>query len=327
MTEPSHDRPQASVVIATHNRGARLTRCVESLAAQDVDPALFELIVADDGSDDGSTAVVEALEVPFDLRVLRLPKGGKAAAVNAAIEHARGPICILLDDDVVAAPTLIRAYMDAYEENPMTLGLGSIYQQPVEAKDWYARAFAAGWNRIYAEREEREAAWNDCYGANMSAPLTALTEVGGLSELATAEDIELGYRLTKVGCVPRFVHDANVVHDDQKRSARMLAEMRMQGRVHVEVARTHPELASTLLHWGAQRFRGELRLRRALVRIDIPPRVLASIGPIVPRRYAPLWSAMVKQVAFWEGVRSAVDDAEWAILTEDGAGAPAEARG
>ena len=103
MNEPLATTPKASVVIATHNRGARLTRCVESLAAQDVDPGTFELIVADDGSDDGSTEVVEALEVPFELRVLRLSRGGKAAAVNAAIELARGPVCILLDDDVVAS--------------------------------------------------------------------------------------------------------------------------------------------------------------------------------------------------------------------------------
>jgi glycosyltransferase involved in cell wall biosynthesis len=310
-------KPQVSVLIATHNRGARLTRCIESLAAQDVDPEVFELIVADDGSDDGSTATIEALEVPFDLRVLRLPKGGKAAAVNAAIEHACGPICILLDDDVIAAPMLISAYMKAHEENPMTLGLGSIYQQAVEAKDWYAHAFAAGWNRIYAERTEREAAWNDCYGANMSAPLAALKEVGGLSALATAEDIELGYRLTRFGCVPRFVPDAKVTHDDQKRSTKMLAEMRLQGKVHVEVARERPELASTLLSWGDQRFRGERRLRRALVWTHTSPRFLTYLGPAVPQRYTRLLSGLIKQVAFWQGVRSAVDDAEWAILTQE----------
>lgn len=315
MNEPLATTPKASVVIATYNRGARLTRCVESLAAQDVDPGTFELIVADDGSDDGSTEVVEALEVPFELRVLRLPRGGKAAAVNAAIELARGPVCILLDDDVVAAPALVSAYVKAHQENPMTLGLGSIYQQPVEARDWYARAFAAGWNRIYAERRDREAAWNDCYGANMSAPLATLTEVGGLSDLATAEDIELGYRLTKAGCVARFVHEANVVHDDQKRSAKMLAEMRMQGTVHVEVGRTNPELASTLLRWDDQRFPGELLLRRVLVQIHTPPRFLASLGPLVPSRYARFWSGLVKQVAFWEGVRSVVDDGEWSTLT------------
>lgn len=312
--------PQASIVIATHNRGFRLSRCVESLAAQAVDPAGFELIVADDGSDDGSPAAIEKLEVPFELRVLRLPKGGKVAAVNAAIEHARGRFCILLDDDVIAAPTLVGAYLTAHEENPMTLGLGEIYQHPVEAKDWYAQAFAKGWNRMYAERRGREAAWNDCFGANMSAPLAALKEVGGLSDLATAEDIELGYRLTKVGCVPRFVHDARVVHDDQKRSPRMLAEMRAQGKTHVEVARTHPELASTLLAWGVQRFPGEMQLRRALVRIHARPRALAAMGPAVPRRYSPLWSGLVKQVAFWEGVRSVVDDAEWATLTDEGSG-------
>jgi GT2 family glycosyltransferase len=310
-------RPQVSVLIATHNRATLLQRCATSLAAQDVDPATFEVIVADDGSDDGSPAAIEALEVPFDLRVLRLEKGGKAAAVNAAIEHARAPICVLLDDDVIAVPGLIGAYLKAYEEEPMTLGFGPIYQQPVAAKDWYAHAFAAGWNRIYAERPEREAAWNDCYGANMSAPLAALKEVGGLSALATAEDIELGYRLTKSGCVPRFVPEAKVTHDDQKRSTKMLAEMRLQGKTHIEVAREHPELASTLLDWGNQRFRGDLQIRRALVWARVPPRWLTYLGPAVPQHYTLLLSGLIKQVAFWQGVRASVDDAEWATLTAE----------
>jgi glycosyltransferase involved in cell wall biosynthesis len=315
VTEPTN--PRASVLIATHNRVGRLTRCLQSLAGQEVDPTAFEVIVADDGSDDGSPAAIEALEMPFELQVLRLPKGGKSAAVNAAIERARGAVCILLDDDVIAVPGLIAAYLSEHEEHPMTLGLGSIHQQPVEGKDWYAHAFAAGWNRLYAERTGREAGWQDCFGANMSAPLAALKEAGGLRDLPTAEDIELGYRLTKVGCTPRFVPAAHVVHDDQKPSTRMLAEMRLQGRTHVEVAREHPELRPTLFPWNRHRFRGERRLRMALVRIHTPARAMATLGPLVPRRYKSLWSGLIKDVAFWRGVREVVDDAEWASLTRE----------
>src|ERR1700761_6933541 len=99
VTEPT--QPRGSVLIAPHSRGWGITRCLRSLAAQDFDPRTFEVIVADDASTDGTPETIEALDLPFELRVLRLPKGGKSAAVNAALEQARGPVCILLDDDVI----------------------------------------------------------------------------------------------------------------------------------------------------------------------------------------------------------------------------------
>jgi GT2 family glycosyltransferase len=320
VTEAATD-PRASVLIPSHNRGWRLIRCLQSLAAQDAGPDAFEVIVADDASTDGSPETVEALELPFELRVLRLPKGGKSVAVNTALAAARGGIAVLLDDDVIAVPGLIAAYLAAFEEDPMTLALGSIHQQPVAGRDWYAHRFASGWNRLYAERTGREASWQDCFGANLAVPREKLREVGSLRDLPTAEDIELGYRLTQAGCTARFVPGAHVVHDDQKRSKRMFAEMRLQGGTHVEVAREYPELRPLLLAWNRHRFRGERRLRRALVRIHTSPRALATLGPLIPDSYAPLWSGLIKDVAFWRGVREVVDDAEWANLTRE----PAEA--
>ena len=99
---------ELSVLIATRNRRDLLRRCLDSLAEQTADPARFEVIVADDGSGDGSAAMTEELETPFRLRLLRLGGGGQAAAQNAALELAEGAACLFLDDDVVASPELAR---------------------------------------------------------------------------------------------------------------------------------------------------------------------------------------------------------------------------
>ena len=66
----SATEPQLSIVIASHNRAELLRRCIDSLSRQDAEPASFEVIVADDGSDDGTAAMAEALRPPFRLRVL-----------------------------------------------------------------------------------------------------------------------------------------------------------------------------------------------------------------------------------------------------------------
>ena len=65
---------QLSVLIASHNRRELLRRCLDSLARQTQDPATFAVIVADDGSTDGTADMVASFEAPFRLSLLRLEK-------------------------------------------------------------------------------------------------------------------------------------------------------------------------------------------------------------------------------------------------------------
>jgi glycosyltransferase involved in cell wall biosynthesis len=199
-------KPELSVLIATHDRPEKLRRCLESLAGQTADPAGFEVIVADDGSPEGTAALVESFEAPWELRLLRLPKGGKSAALNAAIEAAAAPACAFLDDDILAAPGLVAAYLAAHREQPLTLGIGRLEQRPPADGNWYGVAHAVAWNERYDELTKREADWPDTYGGNFSAPRALLREVGGFdTELEAIEDIELGYRLSEAGCEPRYL--------------------------------------------------------------------------------------------------------------------------
>ena len=94
---------ELSVVIATHNRRERLRRCLDALAAQSQDPADFEVLVADDGSSDGSAEMVEALETPRAAGAAA-EKGGKSVALNAALAADPAQVCLFIDDDVVASP-------------------------------------------------------------------------------------------------------------------------------------------------------------------------------------------------------------------------------
>ena len=83
------------------------------------------MIVADDGSSDGSAEMLESLQTPYRLRVLRLGKGGKPAALNAALQVAEGDVCLFLDDDIIASPGLVAAHVEAHRATPKTLGWAS----------------------------------------------------------------------------------------------------------------------------------------------------------------------------------------------------------
>jgi glycosyltransferase involved in cell wall biosynthesis len=96
--------PFISVVIATRNRSALLARTLDALAIQTWRADRFEVIVADNGSTDGTRAIVEAIAARSTLprvKYLFVPEPGKSHAVNRALDVGAGEIFAFTDDDVL----------------------------------------------------------------------------------------------------------------------------------------------------------------------------------------------------------------------------------
>ena len=85
-----------SVVIPLYNKAAEIGRAVRSVLAQTLPPR--EVIVVDDGSTDGSAAVVETIASPL-VRLVRQENRGVSAARNRGIAMASGRHVALLDGD------------------------------------------------------------------------------------------------------------------------------------------------------------------------------------------------------------------------------------
>ena len=307
------DPPTLSILIATHNRRDLLRRCVDSLVAQTQAPSTFELVVVDDGSTDGTATMAAELDTPFRLRVLSLPNGGKAAALNAAIPVAAGSICLFLDDDVIASPQLVAEHVRAHRAEPMALALGSLTQVPPDNRDWYGHAYAQDWNQRFEALGNRQPNWTDCYGGNFSAPRAALEAVGGFStELPAVEDIELGFRLHNAGCVPTYMPKAHVVHDDQKPRRRMIGHNLGFGAFCAEFGERHPATRRQLIGWFCDATPREVRLRRTVIALRVPPRLLAALGAAIPGEGRRLtWFGFVSRATFWAGARRAMTRARW----------------
>ena len=99
-----------SVVMPTFNRAATLPRAIDSVLGQthrDV-----ELIVVDDGSTDGTAALLQRYAGRLTAICLEVNGGGNAAR-NRGIEHASGEIVCFLDSDDEFLPHKL-AYVDAY---------------------------------------------------------------------------------------------------------------------------------------------------------------------------------------------------------------------
>jgi glycosyltransferase involved in cell wall biosynthesis len=96
----SDARPGISVMIPVHNGEAYLGEAIDSVRAQSYRPV--EIIVVDDGSDDGSGEV--ARRHGDAVRYHRQPRGGNGAARNRAVALATGDLFMFLDADDRLAP-------------------------------------------------------------------------------------------------------------------------------------------------------------------------------------------------------------------------------
>jgi glycosyltransferase involved in cell wall biosynthesis len=109
--------PTVSIVLPTFNRLEYLRPAVDSVFAQTFTD--WELIVADDGSEEETAAYLAALANPPRVRVLRLPHTGNPGAVrNAGWQAARGEYIAFLDSDDVWVPEKLALQVASLRSHP-----------------------------------------------------------------------------------------------------------------------------------------------------------------------------------------------------------------
>jgi dolichyl-phosphate beta-glucosyltransferase len=137
------DAAGLSLVLPAYNEAARLDPALDELfgylrrrgtTARDGSPGAAELptdievIVVDDGSSDDTAAMVERRaetggDIPgVTLRVLRVPHGGKGAAVKAGMLDARRDLVIFADADMATPPDELPKLVAALRRSQVALG-------------------------------------------------------------------------------------------------------------------------------------------------------------------------------------------------------------
>ena len=84
-----------SVVIPTFNRISLVARAIDSVLKQSLNP--YEIIVVDDGSEDGTSEMIQ--NKYNSIKLIRQQNNGVSAARNKGIAHAKGDWIGLLDSD------------------------------------------------------------------------------------------------------------------------------------------------------------------------------------------------------------------------------------
>ena len=89
-----------SFIVPVYNVEKYLEECLDSLLDQDIDKSDYEIVCVNDGSTDGSLAILRDYEAKYaNIRVIDKENGGVASARNAGLDAAQGDYIWFFDSD------------------------------------------------------------------------------------------------------------------------------------------------------------------------------------------------------------------------------------
>lgn len=122
--------PTISVIIPTYNSELTIKETIESVQKQTFTD--FEIIVIDDGSQDGTIELVKSLvKLEPRLKIFCYENAGVAVARNRGIELAQGEFISLLDADDLWTPNKLELQLKALKNNPEA-GVAYSWTNPVD---------------------------------------------------------------------------------------------------------------------------------------------------------------------------------------------------
>lgn len=236
------EQPFVSVLVPTYNRAHLLDRGLSSLLAQTYPADRYEVVVVSDGSTDATDSVVQEW-VAKDPRVVFVPiaHGGLNTARNAGLAAARGDLVCLVDDDVVAPPSWLRALVSGYLSYPDAGAFGG----PIRLSLERPMPRSCG-------REELGETVLDCgsevcepdvlYGSNLAVTRAAVDAIGPFDVTlpSSGDEEEWLRRLRASGRRILYLPDAEVVHRrtaDDLRLRNLMRKRYARGRDQVSFDR------------------------------------------------------------------------------------------
>jgi GT2 family glycosyltransferase len=233
-----------SVIIPTYNRKSELEQLLAALAGQTLPSGSFEVIVIDDGSDDGTREWLRerASGFGFSFSWFAQERRGPGAARNLGMKHAAGGILAFIDTDCIPQPDWLEQLIQPFAS---------------------ARVGAAGGREIM---DERDPLLMRCFHYLMTAPLTtggmrgregkrlarfyprtfnmaisrkAYEATGGFRSMYHAEDIELSFRIREAGFELLYEGRAQVYHRRRSTVAQYARQLFNMGKARVTLARLH----------------------------------------------------------------------------------------
>lgn len=213
-----------SVIVPAYNESANIEATVRSAIAGDHP---VEVIVVDDGSTDGTADLVESLGLP-NVRVIRQPNSGKAAALNNGIANASHELIVMVDGDTEFQPDTVHEIVQPFADTTVGAVAGNV---KIANRDTFLTKlqhieYVMGFN-VDRRVHDLTHSMPTIPGAGGAFRKRVLQEVGGLSAQTLAEDTDLTIAIGRAGW--RIVYqDTAVTWTEAPTTVRQLWQQRFR---------------------------------------------------------------------------------------------------
>jgi hypothetical protein len=216
--QPQVHHPKITVLMASHNRKQVLTECLEALARQLLPRGTFEVIVIDDGSEDGTQELFRDMELPIAMSFIEQENSGAASARNHGLPHVRSEFVLFINDDTILFPNTVRGHLEAHRELGVqkSIVLGTFEQPEEECAKTLTRMLESS-TCIFGYHEFEPGAdvgGAHFYTCNLSLPIHAVRSAGQFDEefALFGEDTDFGLRLENMGYRIFFREELRATH-------------------------------------------------------------------------------------------------------------------
>jgi GT2 family glycosyltransferase len=222
MTEGAapEDAPRITVIVVNWNGRELLPNCLQALRRQSMPADRYQVLVVDNGSDDGS---VELLREREDITLVEAGRNlGFGAAVNLGLAESSAPLVVLLNNDATADPSLLQAF-DRVLSSPGSEGVAAVTGrvlladgQRVNSTGNQMSRRGRGSDRDWLAPSSTNRAAGEVFGfcgAVAALRRSALDQVGGFDGdlFLYYEDTDLAWRLRAAGWTVQY-EPAAVAH-------------------------------------------------------------------------------------------------------------------
>jgi len=196
--------PVFSVVVPAKNEEHVLPRLLDALLKQSYPEDMFEIIVVEDGSTDGTQQVCEQYWKTSGGRVRIVHGGessGKASALNRALEVAKGDILAFFDADSIPERDALMNASRCFQDGSVQALQGRILtaNSEVNMLTKFVSYEDAVWCDGYLKGKDALGLFVHLRGSCQFIRRRTLENLGGWNENNLSEDMELSARLVREG--------------------------------------------------------------------------------------------------------------------------------
>jgi glycosyltransferase involved in cell wall biosynthesis len=226
---PQEELPFVSIAIITFNKKSTIEKCLTSLFSLDYPRSMYEVVVVDGGSTDGTLQLLRK----FPVSIVTETQKCRGIARNDAVKNSEGEIVAFIDADCVATTSWLKDHVLIHKDAKVLAVGGSVLQGgdlSLPAQIYHDTYFAA-----QSPSVPHRMTW-DLATCNASFKRIAFQTIGPFPEVDRGEDSLFCWRILRHGYLTVFDPSPRVIHLHERMTFRSLfRRIKEQGRADREI--------------------------------------------------------------------------------------------